>query len=359
MYRKTLILTLALLSTVSCDRSLDKRDVRPVKTEEVMMAADPVPEVYSGVTKSETVIKTSFRVSGQIESIPIKVGQVLKKGELIAKLKDDDIALEVDQALAQLEKVEAQERNATSQYRRIKSLYESDSVSRNDLDSARANYEASKAAVLQAIIHVQQAKQKHEYLFLHSEKENCVVSQVYAEDNENVKAGQTVAELSCGKMLEVAISVPESEIHYFKVGDYVSVEFNALPNKFFSGKVDEVGYTSKIGTTFPVTVIVKQEDNGVRSGMAAKVYFDKEDPKEESKILVPLDVVSEDSEGHYLYIFDPDGNEMGTAKKRYVKLGKATPSGLEVVEGLTIGEKYISAGTRYLRDGRKVRLIEE
>ena len=350
---------LLLTLFASCEKGENSRDLRPVRTNVVSSSEAISEKVYTGIAKAESKRKASFRVPGNIDQLPVKVGQKLSNGELIAHLNNEDVLLELEQGKAAREKLEAEERNATSQYKRVKRLYESESVSRNELDSARASYEATKAAVHQSSIQIQLIEKKLSYFSLVSEGSSCTVSHLYAEVNENVRAGQIIAELICGDKIDVEISVPESEIGYFQAGDPVAVVFNVLPEEQFAGVVSEVGYASAVGTTFPVTISVDAMDDRLRSGMAAKVYFDSRGEGDEEPIVVPVDAVSEDSGGHFVYLFESQKGGEGIARKHYIKLGVVSAVGLEVTEGLKPGQRYITAGLRYLSDGKKVKLLQE
>lgn len=347
-----------LLITSGCKSESDYQKVRPVVTGVAQVQQKRPANVYSGSSKAGKSIKMSFRIGGYIDEVPIRVGEVLKEGQVIAKLRDEDLKLQLDESKATLEQALAESRHATAKYRRTKALFETNSISRNDLDSARASHEAALAAVNRVEAAVNLAERQLQYATLLSEVEQCTVSAVNVEENENINPGEIVAEVICGESLEVEIGVPETEIAMFSEGDGVFVQFNALPDRFYRGKITEVGVVPSVGTTYPVLILIEETDDDQRPGMAAKVFYYEELGPLERFMEVPFDAVSEDSSGHFVYVFDGTVNGEGVARKRRVIIGEVNPSGIEVISGLEPGEKYIIAGARFLRDGRIVKEMQ-
>lgn len=347
---------LTFLTTSSCEKiPKQTQPIRPVITETVEYTTSGPPLIFSGFSKSEKMINISFRVKGLIEKLPIRVGEKLEEGQLIAKLDDRDYVLELQRSKAALEEALADARKSSAQYKRIKVLYESESASRDELDTARAAHEAAKAAVEKAQSMVHLAEQQLSYTTIRAEGSSCEVSSKEAEINENVEAGQTVATLSCGSKLEVEIAVPENLISLIQEGEIADVTFNVMPEIKFRGTVSEVGVQSSGGTTFPVTVVLEDSHAQLRSGMAVKaMIFTKE--KHEPAILVPIIAVGKEEGKNFVYIFEGE-NGVGVAKKRFVKIGQIRPGNFTIESGLKPGEKVIVAGLRFLQDGRKVKLL--
>ncbi len=350
-----------LLFFSSCDKKEGQKDpIRPVITEEVGLISKAPPLYFSGFSKSEKFINTSFRVGGKIERIPIKVGDSIKKGQLIAKLDDTDYLLEMQDAKASYEKAQAEARKASAQYRRIKNLYESESASRDELDTYRAANESAKATANTNQSRLDLATKKLSYTTLYASEPYCEVSAKNAEIQENVEAGQTIAVLSCGKKLEVEIAVPETTIADIYEGQAVTIFFNALPNKQYDGVVQEVGVSASSGTTFPVTVALTKKHAKLRSGMAAKVKIQGKDiPYGGPVIVVPIDAVGEDLQGNFVYVFVPKDKDMGVARKVPVTVGEITPGGFVILDGIAKGDEIIIAGVRYLRDGKSVKRLDK
>lgn len=356
---KSRAIFLVFLLFISCGKKdiEEEEVVRNVVVEEVTHTTE-VPSMYfSGFSKSQKMIDVSFRVSGQIEMLPIRVGDKVKKGQVIATLDDQDYRLELQEADSKLQEALAEKRRASSHYRRIKVLYESDSASRNELDSSRADYESSFANVEKAKASVDLARKRLSYTRVYVDREHCEVSSKDAEIFENVVAGQKIAELSCGNRFEVEIAVPETSIADIKIGQKMDIVFYAIKDKVFSGTVTEVGVTSSGGTAYPVTISLDTTYDFLRSGMAAKaIIYGKEE--EIPSLVVPIEAVGEDENGRYVYLFVSESRSKGIAKKQRVEVGDTLPSGFVITKGLKEGDLIIIKGLRFLRENRPVQKIE-
>lgn len=358
--KKLVISFLSLALLTSCQEKKDiQEEIRPVLTEQVEVYSGRPPMIFSGFSKSQKFINVSFRVGGLIEKFPIRVGDRLRKGDLIAKLDESDFRLHVQKSEATLEETLAQLRRASAQYKRIKTLYESESASRDELDTARASFESARAAVEQASSEFDLSKKELSYTVLTAESDNCEVAEKDVEINENVAPGQTITMLTCGTTLEVEIAVPESEIARIGQGDLVDVFFNTLPNEIFKGTVQEVGVSSSEGSTFPVTITLLRQDERLRSGMAVKAVIPQQEIHGTHFIIAPLEAVGEDVNGNFVYIFKEESGGIGIAHKVYVKIGELLPQGIEITSGLNPNEELIIAGLRYLSDGRKVKRLKD
>lgn len=337
---------------------VQKEPLRPVRLHTVSGVHPPTTRVFSGVAKAGTTTKVSFRVGGLIKELPVKVGDRLSQGQLIAALRDQDLRLELEQATSTLEQAEAEARNAKAQYRRVKALYENDSASRHELDAARAGHEAADASVAKAQSGVQLAQKRLGYATLLAPSADCTVQSLEAEVNENVSIGQPVATLTCGKALKVEVAIPETYIARITGDMVVSIRFNAIPERVYEGSVTEIGVVASGGTTYPVTVDLKRIYPELRSGMASKVSIEVPDP-DEGSLLIPSEAVGEDRSGHFVYVFEPGTGDQGIAKRRTVTVGVMKTGGMVVLEGLAEGEEVITAGVRYLKDGKQVKRFKE
>jgi membrane fusion protein, multidrug efflux system len=352
------LLLLTLFTGCAKTEKLEVRP-RPVLVETVIERKLRPPLYFSGFSKAEKLINTSFRVPGMIIDLPILVGEHLRKGQLIARLDDTDFKLELLEKEAALEAAIAENRKTSAQYKRIKMLYESESASRDELDEARASSEGARAHVEMSRSLVDLARKQLIYTEIYAESDNCEVATKKAEINENVKSGETIATLTCGARLEVEIAVPETVIADIYVGEEVDVLFQALPGQLFKGIVREAAVLATGGTTFPVTVALKERSDELRSGMAAKVVIYEDHDDIQPQIILPIEAVGKDDKGNFVFLFVQTENGLGTPKKEYVTIGKLRPKGFTITDGLSEGDEVIIAGIRFLKDGRPVRKMLE
>lgn len=311
---------------------------------------------FSGTVEASTTVSLSFRIDGQLTSVNVNVGDFVEKGDVIAKVDTTDFELKVRESEASLAQARAEERNARANYDRVSDLYEEESVSLAELDEARAQAESSKAGVRSAEQSLALARQQLEYTTLYA-PEAMAVTQVNAEANENVRAGDEIAVAVYGDRPQVKVAVPESLIEPIRKGDRVKVRFDAIADEAFEATITEVGIAAtQGGTTFPVTVELENRDRRLRAGMAAKVdirFF----AQSSGRVVIPTFAVGEDQAGTYVYALDPGQDGTSTTRRMAVAVGELTSDGMEIVSGLSGGEIIATAGVPRIRDGMKVTVL--
>lgn len=335
------------------DQDIAEKPIRPVRFMTIDQQENGNTRTFSGTAQSSEQSKLSFRVSGTITKINVDIGQQLKKGQIIAELDPSQYRLEAQQSRANLVQAQANQRNAEANFERVKNLYETNSTSLNELDSARANAESTRAQTNASHQALDLSLLNVRYTQLKATTD-CNVASKETEINEFVSSGQTVVNVTCGKAIEVQLAVPESSIALIEPDMPAITSFSALPNQKFEAKVSEVGVASSGSSTYPVTVTLKQQPDNLRPGLAAEVSFTFK--QQQQHIVVPSSSVSEDTQGRYVYVLQSaDKPGLAIAKRQTVTVGELTPTGLEITEGLKINDRVITAGISVVRDGLTVR----
>jgi len=354
-----LLVCLSTILVSACDKQKDKIEtrLRTVKYQIIRAGTNGSSRTFPGLAKAHTEANLSFRVAGSIQSLPSKVGEHLQAGQVIASLDASQYELQAQQAKASLAQATAALRNARAAYERVKGLYENNNASRGDLDSSRANADSNAAQVRAARKALQLARLNITYTQLKTSYP-CDIAEVNVSENENVSSGQSIVKVTCGNTLDVEVSVPGNYIATIKKNMPVTITFSILPGEVFSAIVSEVGVASiSGGSTFPVTATLDEKPEHLRSGLAADVSFTFPINTSNTFFTVPAVAVNEDAQGRFVYIVEPDDSEdTGIVKRRSVSIGELTPNGLKIIEGLSVGDKVVTAGITVIRDKLKVRL---
>ena len=332
--------------------------IRPVRWLEVTQAAEYRQRSFTGTARAGLESRLSFRLPGTVESVSVSVGDEVDRGEEIAHLDSTDAKLRVRQAEASVDQAVAAKRRAEADYERVRGLYENDNAAKADLDAARAQAESSRSQVEAARQALALANRELAYTRLRAPVAGDIAS-MQVEAGENVQVGQAVALLTSGNQPEVEVGMPELLIADVREGDAVEVSFDALPDATWSATVTEVGVAAT-GSTYPVKVRLDADDAQIRSGMAATVSFRFARPAVDGRrIVLPPVAVGEDREGRFVFVLEPaGGDDLWTAKRRGVTVGHLTPDGLEVLDGVEVGERVVTAGLRRVREGQTVRLLD-
>ncbi|MDJ0655071.1 MAG: efflux RND transporter periplasmic adaptor subunit [Xanthomonadales bacterium] len=349
---------LAGLSLAGCgqEESATEPQLRPVRSMVIGGADAQRIRTFSGISKPAQESRLSFKVAGTIVDLPIQVGDALKAGDLVARLDASPYELQAQQAQASLVQAQASERNAAANYERVKGLYENSNASRNDLDAARATSESASAQVAAAQKALELSRLNVEYTRL-TAGSDCSVAAVNVELNENANVGTPIAVVNCGEGLEVDVSVPEGLIARIRQGMEVGVQFSALDDAAYAGRVTEVGVSSTDNAvTFPVTLRVIDPGPDLRSGLAAEVSFAFE--VSSTRQLIPLSAVIQDPNGSFVFLLNPEADGKAVISRRPVTVGELTEDGLEIISGLESGDRVVTAGVSVIRDGQRVLYTE-
>ena len=358
---RSLVLTAALAATPilqGCGGSDEEPEavLRPVRFQQVFSTGGSRTRTFSGTARSGVESRLSFKVAGTLRRIPVSVGQSVRAGELIAELDPDDYRIEVQRAEAALLQARAEERRARADRERARELYENANLSLSEWDAARTAAESAEQQVVAAEQILELTRLQLSYTRLTAPVAGAVAA-VNVEANENVRSGQVVVLLTSGSRLEVEVGVPGVLISQIEAGSPVSVTFDALPADSFSAVITEVGVTATGGgMTFPVTVLLDESDPDVRSGMAAEVGFRFESQDQRVVYVVPSQAVREDRDGRFVFVLEPTDPGQGTVRRRAVVVGEFTATGIELFEGLSDGDRVITAGWSKIEDGQVVRL---
>jgi RND family efflux transporter MFP subunit len=348
---------LALAAWGCAEQAPPERTLRPVRTVQVFHTGVERVRSFSGTARAGQESRLSFRVRGTVEVLSVKLGDRVRAGQVLARLDPQDYQLRVEDAEASLARIRAEVRNAEANYARIRDLYENNNASLTDLDASRAAFESTTAALESGEKKLEQARLQLSYTRLEAPTAGAI-SEVPVEVNENVQPGQTVAVLTAEARPEVEIGMPEVFISRVQEGQLVEVTFDALGARRFDATVTEVGVTSTgLATTFPVKARLDRDEPDVLPGMAAEVHFRFAAEGEGDRIEVPAFAVGEDRDGRYVFVVEEVGEGIGRAVRREVTVGSLTAEGgLEILRGLTDGERVITAGVSRIQDGREVRL---
>ncbi len=354
-------LFIIMILMFACTSKVEEKTelIRPVMYQKVVPGGGVQLRSFSGTAISGTETRLSFKVSGNIQSLRVKVGQEVNKNALIATLDDSDLELQYEQADASVKNADAQEKQTKSNFERVRALYENGNTSLSDYESAKAAYESAKANESSAKKARKLARAQLGYTKLYSPVAGAIAT-VDAEVNENIQAGQQIVMLSSEGDLEVNLGLPESFISNVNVQDQVEVVFPALPNQTFTGVVSEVSFAiSSQTSTYPVVVKILGDMTDIRPGMSATVTFkiNTASITQPDLLFVPGQAVGEDEDGNFVYALENE-DEFYLARRRAVTVGNLTVNGFEIMDGLEEGELVATAGLQTLLDGMKVTLYE-
>jgi HlyD family secretion protein len=387
---------------------------------EVEMQAASTQNIVQTVAASGKIypveeVKISSDVSGEIIELNVKEGDIVEKGQLLARIQAESYQAYVEQSeanlnnakaneanlQARLKQVEAQLLNTEANFNRTKGLYEKKVLSKADFEqaetaykSAQAEYAAGKDAIKAAefttkavAASIKDAKNNLNKTAIYAPMSG-IVSLLNVEKGEKVvgtlqMTGTEMMRIADFRQMEVRVDVSESEIIKIKIGDTADIQIDAYLDRNFMGMVSEVANTSKgasgdilaadQSTNFVVKILIDrnsytdlltQTQKPFLPGMSATVEIKTK--RKDNVVAVPIQAVAAKDtliDGRsvtreIIYVFNN-----GIAKQRIVKTGIQNDTYIEILEGLKSGETVITGPyntiTKKLTGGEKVVLLKE
>ncbi|MCC4309781.1 efflux RND transporter periplasmic adaptor subunit [Alcanivorax marinus] len=337
---------LAVLALAGCGEPppREKAGPVPVKLATVDRGEDGGRSFPGRVMATERS-QLAFRVSGELVELPVKDGEQVKKGQLLARLDPRDFQNELDRSQADAELAE-------KNYRRGQALAERGMIAESELDRLSSRYQQARSAYKLARDNLSYTRLVAPY--------DGVVASTEQENHQFVQARETVIHLQSSATIDVRFSVPQSFIARAAPLDQsfqAEVIFPALPERRFPAVYRE--HEARSGATqayFVVVTLPVPEDLSVLPGMSAEVRVGKDqlNGEQRSRLRIPVAAVfnQDGQEGAWVWRLD---QEAGTVHAETVTLGEISGSGVEIVDGLKVGDQVVSAGVHRLEEGQAVR----
>ena len=238
-----------------------------VETQKVIPTTIIQKVSATGKIQPELEIKISSEVSGEIIELPVKEGQMVKKGDLLVRINPDIYQSVVKRSAASLETVRAslQQSSATlkeaeESYKRNKVLFDKGVISKSDWDKAVSAYEVAKASresarfnVQSAMASVSEAQDNLKKTIIYSPTDGTI-SKLSVELGERVvgtmqMTGTEIMRVANLHNMEVEVDVNENDIVKISVGDSVNVEVDAYLKRVFKGTVTNIANTANTTTS--------------------------------------------------------------------------------------------------------------
>lgn len=357
-YRLLVLVLIFNISSCKEEKQVKEEVLRPVKYEIVGPYNAQNIRTFSGKAKASDAIALSFRSNGVITEINYFKGAKVKKGATIAKLDNVEANLSYQQAISSVNAAQSALNTSKSNLDRVKLLYEKGNNSLSDYEQAKNSYQSALDQYESAKRNRSIQQTQISYGIIKAPKDGVIVWTDGAV-NERVSAGHQFAELNAGKGMKIEIGIPEAIINQVSVDMEVDVEFSAIEDEKFEGRVFEVSPSiDPNSSTYITAVQIIDPTPDIKAGMASSVTFDLSEDSEISDevLVVPVKAVGEDGKGNFVFIIETQDGQTGVVKKKQIEISELTSHGFKVKSGLNKGDKIATAGLQTLIDGQKIRL---
>ncbi len=276
-------------------------------------------------------------VEGLVKEFPVKRGDYVKKGQVLARLRTTSLEI-------QLKGAKADKHLALIEYQRAKELYESEAISHQEIDKFETKFIAQEAGVEGVEDDIGKCTIKAPF--------DGRIIEEYIEVGQWIDKGDRVVSMIEMDYVKVRVPVPEKYIQSLKIGGKCTVSFSALGGKTRSGHIIHiVPQADARGRTFPVYIKLDNKDEMIKSGMFAEATFET-DPLM-SSIMVLKDGVVRRGGGKFIYLV-VDGKVIEVP----VRTGIAHKNLIRIMGDVKPGVDVIVRGNERVRSGQSVQITE-
>jgi membrane fusion protein (multidrug efflux system) len=312
-------------------------EVSSVEQENLRNVVDLVGALYP---TGHITIKPE--IEGVIASVdfPFAEGEFFEEGAELFHLRDEEFRARLDEAAASLRLKEAI-------YARTRDLVKRQAASKADLDRAAAERDIAKAGVDLASLNLERTIIRAPW------SGRIGLSLVFPGDR--VDEETPLIPMSNVENLQVIFSVPEQAVGKVEQGYVIHFEVAPYPDEMFEGRIFYIGPTIDFDTRrLTLKALVDNKEGRLKPGLFTKIKADLgEHP---GALLIPEAAVVYDRTGTFVWqIREEEGEVFG--ERVPVKLGMRVPGRVEVLEGLSLGDRVVSAGTHKVFPGAPLKLV--
>ena len=366
-------------------KASDAKADTAVTVEAVAASRREISASYTGVAtlEADSEAQVAAKINGALIRISAEEGDEVKAGQVLAKLDDENPRLNLAKAEATLRKLENDYRRSNEMFeRKLLSVEQNDKI-RFDLETQRATYDLARLELTYTTI---------------TAPIGGVISRRMVKVGNYIQLNQALFQIDNFDPLLAVLNVPERELHTLQPGQVVGMRVDSIADARFEGRIQRVSPVVDAQTgTFRVTCEFRDASKRLKSGMFGRL--DIAYGKHDNALTIPrAALIEEDGETAVFLVVagsevaaqeakdkanadaakpadakavatkaDGGGNSADKDKKeipawvaqrRLVRIGYGDPAHVEILEGLSDGDRVITVGRSAVRDGTAIQVLE-
>jgi len=359
MHNRMVLVTVAAVAAVAFILTMALRK-KPVPVKIAQLAAGELRVIVNATTTStvtsEYEVTLSAQRTGRVVELPVREGDRVRKGDLIARLDLTEESVQSESVLAQSR---ATYEEAEKNLKRSEDLFTGGMIAQQDLDASRRAFEVARSQYEAARDDFQVKKA---YAVVRAAF-GGVVSKKYAETGELLLPGKQIVTIVDPDRIYVLATIDEVDVGRLRLGQSVAITVDAFPGEKFEGvirRISPIVSGGKLETrTADVWIYFVRKDDRLKPGMSADIEI--QITTLQRVLAVPSQAIIEREGKKQVYVAEGNGIRPGdtaVARLRRVEIGESNWISTEIRKGLAAGDLVIttpeSAG---LKDGATV-LVE-
>ncbi len=339
---------------------------RPPMTVEMASATRaPVSEYITVVGNLEGMmsVDVAAKVNGRLDSVLVRMGDRVAKGQRLATVEDSELREQVKQAEASFDvsaatvrQREADLKFAVTNLERSRSLFQRSLLPRQELDDADARHQASQAQLDLARAQYQASKARVDELRITLSNTRMLspvdgfVGRRHLDPGASVSSNTPVVSVVEIAVVRLVANLVEQDLRRVKIGTPAEVRVDAYPTDRFDGRVARVAPVLDPATrTAQMEIEVPNASFRLKPGMYSRVTLTVE--TRDNALVVPRNALVDLDGKRGVFTVSADQK---TAAFREVRTGLEDTQRAEIVSGVTEGERVVSTGAAGLRDGDRI-----
>lgn len=320
----------------------------PVETVPVRrLTLDEVIGGSGAIEQAETVQLTT-QIPAQVLEVPVKIGDLVKKGDLLVRWDDRLIQATLQANRDYVEADNIKIKNEARQVERYTALQKQKMGTPVELEKSEMDLAAAKESLAKATLSLRQAEIDLEHVNMRSPIDGIVLERL-VNPGETTNHDQLVMKLGSLNTVLMAAKISEEKMHSVQLGLSAETSSPAFPGDVFQGKVVKIDPNiDPITRTFTTYIEIKNPDFRLKPGLSG---FARIRRTAKDVLAVPsISIMNPSGEQAAVFVV----NDSDRANERKVHVGVVVDAMTEITSGLKAGEKVVTVGQLYLKENDKV-----
>lgn len=311
----------------------------PVATQQVELSAITSSFRTTATLEAREETDVVSKANGLVEELLVEEGDYVQKGQVLARIRDEEYQIQAAQARAELNSIK-------QELSRMKEMAEQNMISADAFEKLRFSADLMQARYDMAALNLAETDIRAPI--------DGYIAKRYVKTGNLVKQyePQKLFHIIALDSLQGNVYLPERELRHVKIGQTAQLRVSALPNEVIPATVERI--SPMIDTqsgTFKVVLTVANPELSLKAGMFANVNLNY--ATREQTVTVPRYALQSLDNQHTIFTVDADG----IAHKVDVKIGFEDETHIEIIEGLQAGDEIVVSGQANLKDAALVEVI--
>ncbi len=326
--------------------------VAPSDLGEIRRTAVERSVPVSGTLRPYDQVTVKAEVAGELLALPVREGQAVREGQVIARFDDTETRIRIDERTALLEAARAELEQAKSNWEMQRKLLEDKFISQNAADNMMRALIVAEANLRAADAQLELARKALDDAIVRAPMSGTVAER-HALPGEKLAVDDPLVTIVNLGQVELEGKVPASRIAAIRIGTPATFQVEGIDSQTFSGEVARINPSAdEQSRMFKVYVVIQNPRSRLRGGMFATGALIES--QRADALTAPLTAIREDAEGESVLVLKND-----VLERAPVRVGLRFPAHnlAELLDGPPAGTQVVAIPQANLRPGDRVQLL--